>query len=450
MKHLFLIRHAKSSWADDTLHDRERPLNARGQRQLPPLGRALARAGAFSGHVCASPAARAQQTLAGIRPASLPETAAQTDPALYTFDRRRLAHWLKRCDGAETLAIVGHNPALLELAQWLLKHPPQQLPTASFLHLRLPIAHWHQLAKGKARLESLQTPNDFSYTEFARKRRKRADTDGSRPDRDIPAALSHQLQWLAQLEPGVRLGLDEEFLHQYRIALRRSRALAEAVQAVTGDRHLLPVVKGLKRAARATSTLRDLHVWLGQLPDLGADNDDVVTALHTYFEGQADEQQAALVQRLDSKRHRRDLADWQALVESRQFRRLTAGLQPADIRTAVAQRIREYNRRTAELLFDSPDGDVHRLRKLLKRIRYLMELDRAGWKPTLKEIKQRQQLFGRFQDLHVQVELMRQFEQGAPDTLPAAIANLRRELERHKADARRQTLALGGLDGPAL
>ena len=176
MKHLFLIRHAKSSWADDTLHDRERPLNARGQRQLAPLGRALARAGAFSGHVCASPAARAQQTLEGIRPASLPETAAQTDPALYTFDRRRLAHWLKRCDGAETLAIVGHNPALLELAQWLLKHPPQQLPTASFLHLRMPIAHWHQLAKGKARLESLQTPNDFSYPEFARKRRKRADT----------------------------------------------------------------------------------------------------------------------------------------------------------------------------------------------------------------------------------------------------------------------------------
>ncbi|TNF01311.1 MAG: histidine phosphatase family protein, partial [Gammaproteobacteria bacterium] len=43
MKHLFLIRHAKSSWADEQLSDRERPLNPRGQSQLAPLGNALAR-----------------------------------------------------------------------------------------------------------------------------------------------------------------------------------------------------------------------------------------------------------------------------------------------------------------------------------------------------------------------------------------------------------------------
>ena len=50
MKHLFLIRHAKSSWADEGLADRDRPLNTRGEQQLQPLGKA------YSSWKCSSPA----------------------------------------------------------------------------------------------------------------------------------------------------------------------------------------------------------------------------------------------------------------------------------------------------------------------------------------------------------------------------------------------------------
>lgn len=65
MKHLFLVRHAKSSWADETLCDRERPLNARGESQLAPLGNALKAAGAFEGEIFSSDATRAIATLEG-------------------------------------------------------------------------------------------------------------------------------------------------------------------------------------------------------------------------------------------------------------------------------------------------------------------------------------------------------------------------------------------------
>ena len=41
-RYLILLRHAKSSWADPSLRDHERPLNKRGLRDAPDMGRRLA------------------------------------------------------------------------------------------------------------------------------------------------------------------------------------------------------------------------------------------------------------------------------------------------------------------------------------------------------------------------------------------------------------------------
>lgn len=447
MKDLYLIRHAKSSWADESLRDLARPLNARGQSQLAPLGRALSYHGGFRGQVYASAAVRAQATLEGILPASLPPERVHVCPDLYTFDFRRLARWLQEREEQDPVAVIGHNPALLELAQWLLKHPPDQLPTASFMHLRIPVTQWSELAKGKAKLDTLLTPNEFSYRHFARKLKKRAKTDGARPGRDIPAALQHQLELMHQLTPGVVVGLDDEFLHQYRIAIRRSRAIAESVQEVTDSNLLAKSIKALKRYARATSQLRDLHVFLQQLPELCGANDELRTALHTYFERAVESEQKQLVKKLTGKRYQKGLADWEERIASGKLEKLAASLSHKDIRKTVARRIDDINRRTAMLTHLSPDEDFHRLRKLLKRTRYLMELDRRGWKQPLKVLRERQTHYGRFQDLHVQIELLQQFRNDAPDVLPEALRNLEAGLEQQKADVRNQILALGGLDG---
>src|SRR5690554_420420 len=99
MKHLFLIRHAKSSWADESLADRDRPLNNRGEQQLQPLGKALQRLEVFqSSDVFASDATRARQTARGILPADFPSDRFHIDPGLYTFDFKRLLEWLKKLD----------------------------------------------------------------------------------------------------------------------------------------------------------------------------------------------------------------------------------------------------------------------------------------------------------------------------------------------------------------
>ncbi|KXS47126.1 MAG: phosphohistidine phosphatase, partial [Marinobacter sp. T13-3] len=60
-------------------------------------------------------------------------------------------------------------------------------------------------------------------------------------------------------------------------------------------------------------------------------------------------------------------------------------------------------------------------------------------------LKYRQELYGRFQDLCVQIDLVHQFQDQAPETMPAAVQNLMEYLRGAKTDTRRQILSLGGL-----
>lgn len=272
MKRLFLIRHAKSSWNDDNLCDQERPLNDRGQSQLAPLARALRCLGALSGAVYASPAVRAQQTLAGALSVDAQPAQVVTENELYTFDFRRLLRWLQNLDNnhQNRITLIGHNPALLELAAFLAPQAPFELPTASILEIRLPVRHWKKVDKNKGALETFLTPRDFSYNEFRRKNRKASPGATELDQNTLPEVLQQLTNQLELLTPpgGVILGgLDDEFLHQYRIALRRSRAIAEPPLAeITGDRQLQEHIRELKRHARATSALRDLHVFLQDIP----------------------------------------------------------------------------------------------------------------------------------------------------------------------------------------
>ena len=441
MKQLFLIRHAKSSWDDPQCQDRDRPLNPRGERQLPPLAHALAHCGAFSGTVYASDAVRARRTLEGILPGDLPAQRVQVCPELYTFDYRRLLHWLQRRDDPQdTLALVGHNPALLELAAPLRGQPLAKLPTASFVEIRLPVSAWRELGPGQGRLERLLTPRDFSYAQFARKQRKHPDNPSS-----LPATLTHLLAWMRRLEPGIRTGLDDEFLHQYRVAIRRSRALAEALLDVTPNPTLARSVRHLRQHARATSRLRDLHVFLAELATWDDTRGTAPPALSAWLRAEADRAHRRFVHRLDGRRYHDHLDEWQRLIESGRFRRLSEQLDARAIRQAVARRIRTFNRHTVELLHTAPDEDIHRLRKQLKRIRYLMELNPEHWRDRLKALRQRQELYGRFQDRHVQIEWLDSFRAQAPAELVAATAPLRGRLSRDKTAIRRQILAQGGL-----
>lgn len=156
MKHLFLIRHAKSSWKEPGLRDHDRPLAGRGRRQLKIMGGIVREAGALDVPVFCSTATRARQTLSGL----LCDRACariEFDSKLYTFDYQDLIDWLAQRE-EDRLTLVGHNPAFEDLVDHLLADGPGHLPTCSFVHLELPVESWSDLDGKTGRLLRLVTP----------------------------------------------------------------------------------------------------------------------------------------------------------------------------------------------------------------------------------------------------------------------------------------------------
>ena len=116
---LVLIRHAKSDWSAN-VSDLHRPLNRRGRRQAPESGRWLAQHLQPIEQAIVSPAQRALSTwdlVAGELPDQPPVT---VDDRAYTFDAGGLLPIIRGLsDDVGTVALVGHNPAMEELARHL-------------------------------------------------------------------------------------------------------------------------------------------------------------------------------------------------------------------------------------------------------------------------------------------------------------------------------------------
>lgn len=151
MKTLHLLRHAKSAWDQPGLTDRERGLNKRGKRDAPRMGQALA--GRLEPMpIAVSPARRAQLTLKGLCRAwpGLGDLPHSTQEDLYTFAADDLYHWLcEQDDSLGALFVIGHNPALTDLANTLAGAGSlANLPTAGYLELALPIDRWQDMRQG--------------------------------------------------------------------------------------------------------------------------------------------------------------------------------------------------------------------------------------------------------------------------------------------------------------
>ena len=157
MPTLVVVRHAKSDWEVRT-DDRHRPLAARGRRQAPMCGRWIRdNVGAIDLAVV-SVAARASQTwqlLAAELDSAVPVQA--SEPA-YTFDGDDLVDLVRGLpEGAATVALVSHNPAVEELVE-ALTGDPVPMPTSAIAVIDLPA--WTAAGDGQATLRYAGRPAD--------------------------------------------------------------------------------------------------------------------------------------------------------------------------------------------------------------------------------------------------------------------------------------------------
>lgn len=144
MKTLTLVRHAKSSWKDHSLTDRERPLNKRGKRDAPEMGRRIAAAGIRPSLIVSSPAVRAWTTARIIaEEIGYPREFLQRDDALYLASVNGILDVIVAQDaGFNNLMLVGHNPGFTEFANYLVPGLTDNIPTAGVVSVELDTDSW--------------------------------------------------------------------------------------------------------------------------------------------------------------------------------------------------------------------------------------------------------------------------------------------------------------------
>lgn len=168
MKSLLILRHAKSSWKYAELPDHDRPLNKRGKRDAPMMGRLLRQRKLIPDLIISSTAARAMDTaltvarLVGYKKeimfcASL----YGAGPGAYL---KAIASLTKEQDhDCSLILIVGHNPGVEELVQMLTREF-QEMPTCALAVITLPIETWSSLQRhiGQGKVTALWRPRELT------------------------------------------------------------------------------------------------------------------------------------------------------------------------------------------------------------------------------------------------------------------------------------------------
>jgi phosphohistidine phosphatase len=162
MKTLYLLRHAKSSWAAPDQKDYDRPLDERGLQDAPEMAARLKARGVSVDLVVSSPALRALSTarivceVLGKGHACILE-----NRQIYLAGSPKLQQLISLFDeSADSAMLVAHNPALTDLANDLARAGIENIPTCGLVTLSLPIEHWAELQPGIATLVSFEFPEN--------------------------------------------------------------------------------------------------------------------------------------------------------------------------------------------------------------------------------------------------------------------------------------------------
>jgi CHAD domain-containing protein len=238
--------------------------------------------------------------------------------------------------------------------------------------------------------------------------------------------LQQLLQTIQQNEKGICLDIDTEFLHDFRVAVRRTRS------AITQMRGVFPpeIIKTYKQRfsvlGRATNRLRDLDVYLLKRDSyqalLVADLRPGLDLVFRTYAAERRQEQAKVVQLLQASDYQFLLQDWDRILTQAAQNELLPGDTSHEPVLLLARRfIQKQHRKVVKACrkidATTQDQDIHRLRIEAKKLRYLMEFFASLFapKPTaqlIKELKKVQDSLGDFNDFSLQqVELVRHLQE---------------------------------------
>jgi CHAD domain-containing protein len=244
--------------------------------------------------------------------------------------------------------------------------------------------------------------------------------------------LAVQLRELERHDPGVRLRDDDEDLHRFRVATRRTRAIIRATRPLLGD-VLGPLGEELKWLAGVLGPARDLDVMLEHLRaearTLGADAPGAESIIAT-LEEEREQLHDAVLAALADERYLRILDVFAAAIASLPVLDVPGGLRPL-----AAIELRKLVKAARKLDEDPADDELHALRIRTKRARYAAELAALGHGSKalsryLSALKSLQDVIGEHQDAVVAEAKLRGI--ASAKTAVAAGRLIERERERRR------------------
>jgi phosphohistidine phosphatase len=171
MKTLYLLRHAKSSWAEHGLSDQQRPLNERGLRDAPMMGKRFRSRGESFQRIVASPALRAQQT-AGLfaEACGFATDDIETDSNLYFLGSGSIEDLIQSQDEqVNSLMLVFHNPDITWFANAIDDDVRiDNVPTCGLIRLSCDLTGWSDWTRAQTSFEYFDYPKNLSNQVISR------------------------------------------------------------------------------------------------------------------------------------------------------------------------------------------------------------------------------------------------------------------------------------------
>jgi len=244
---------------------------------------------------------------------------------------------------------------------------------------------------------------------------------------------------------GVRDVLPGEYLHDFRVAVRRTRTGLRQLKRVYPRADRKRFADDFQWLSKTSNDARDLEVYLQSFDTfseaLGADTVDALAPFIAFLRDHERRERGGCTEAIVSGRYRSLMSDWRDFLQQP-----AAGDGGPDagrpVREVAAERIaaayERVGRRSEGLRVDAPAAAFHRLRLDCKKLRYLLEFFAGLFEGNdgvraIVALKQTQDSLGAINDLHVQAGWLERFAGEETDAMLALGAHLR---QRHLAERR--------------
>lgn len=245
-----------------------------------------------------------------------------------------------------------------------------------------------------------------------------------RADLAVKYIFSHLLKTIKINEQGTIDDIDSEFLHDFRVAVRRTRTGLSQLKNVLTESETARFGHYFAWLGQITTPTRDLDVYLLDFESyknsIPAALREDLNPLYDFIKRKQKLAQKNLANKLKSQEYIAPLVEWEEFLRTPTIKKPTQADALLPIKNLADRRILKIYRRIIKsgqrVTDSSPPQELHDIRKTCKKLRYLMEFFQNMYPDKkiaslIKSLKHFQDILGEFQDLEVQESTLKKFSE---------------------------------------